>query len=155
MEVALSKSLSSFNKSFNKSLCFYIHSTRTSPPGAVGAVGHPFGQSRLSASAPRMHRPFGASSPPPSLSPGCPPGSPHPLKIGVRSLGWTTFSSRNRSMTNPKKYFPNSSTGSHYVSALRSMHCGGTRTSNLPLNSLANLIIPIRDRRKFLHHMLL
>ena len=59
--------------------------TRTSPPGAVGAVGHPFGQSRLvdrnalrallSASAPRMHGPFGASSPPPSFSPGCPPGA--------------------------------------------------------------------------------
>ena len=82
MEVALSKSLSSFNKSFNKSLCFYIHSTRTSPPGAVGAVGHPFGQSRLvdrnalrallSASAPRMYAPFGASLPPSTSSPGVP-----------------------------------------------------------------------------------
>ena len=60
--------------------------TRTSPPGAVGAVGHPFGQSRLvdrnalrallSASAPRMYAPFGASLPPSTSSPGVPRVSP-------------------------------------------------------------------------------
>ena len=62
---------------------FSFQYTRTSPPGAVGAVGHPFGQSRLvdrnalrallSASAPRMHCPFGASSPTSLLLPGCLP----------------------------------------------------------------------------------
>ena len=132
--------------------------TRTSPPGAVGAVGHPFGQSRLvdrnalrallSASAPRMRGLFGASPPTSLLPPGClPPGVP--AKIGVRSLGRTTFSSRNRSGTNPKNISQNSPTRSHDDSAVRCMHYGGARTSNLPLNSYAKCIC-IPDKREIL-----
>ena len=138
-------------------LFLYVYKTRTSPPGAVGAVGHPFGQSRLVDRNARcsQHPLRGCTAPsgPPSTSlllPGC---LPPPAKIGVRSLGRTTFSSRNRSMTNPKKYFPSSPTGCHDVSAVKSIHYGGEGTSNLPLNSLANLYI--RYRRDFLHHMLL
>ena len=67
--------------------------------------------------------------------------------LSFLSLGRTTFSSRDRSMTSPKKYFPSSSTSSHYVSAVKSMHYGGARTSNLPLNSLANLYLYTRQTR--------
>ena len=132
--------------------------TRTSPPGpgAVGAVGHPFGQSRLvdrnalrallSASAPRMYSPFGASShlpPSPRVSP-----SIHQNRCPVTRADhfFETKSVENKS----KKYFPNSPTGSHYVSAVKSIHYGGARTSNLPLNSLANMNIGYRH--DFLHH---
>ena len=63
--------------------------------------------------------------------------------FSFRSLGWTTFSSRNRAMTSPKKYFPSSSTSCHDDSAVKCTHNGGARTSNLPLNSLANLYIHV------------
>ena len=121
-----------------------LKETRSSPPGAVGAVGHPFGSEQALSIRSADARPLrGLLSPSlllPRLSPGCrvDPGPPRdlppPAKIGVRSLGRTTFSSRNRSGTNPKNISQNSPIGSHYVSAVKSMHYGGTRTSNLPLN---------------------
>ena len=78
-----------------------IQHTRTSPPGAVGAVGHPFGQSRLvdrnalrallSASAPRMYAPFGASLPPSTSSPGVPQLPLHPPKSVSSHSGGPLF----------------------------------------------------------------
>ena len=74
------------------------YKTRTSPPGAVGAVGHPFGQSRLvdrnALRALLSHGPSGRMGLRPTVS-RC-----HILSL--LSLGRTTFLRRNRSCTNPK-----------------------------------------------------
>ena len=121
--------------------------TRTSPPGAVGAVGDPFGQSRLDRSqrAPRVALSIRSAdvrslrvvpSGRPLLLPG---PSTRPNRCPVTRADHF-FESRSVDDIS-KKYFPSklSSTSSHYVSAVKSIHYGGTRTSNLPLKKYGNL----------------
>ena len=102
----------------------------------MGAVGHPFGSEQVGRSQRASRVALVASRPMWDFVPHRSRG--HILSL--LSLGRATFSSRNRSSTSDFFCFPSSSTGCHDVSAVKSMHHGGARTSNLPLNSLAKSI---------------
>ena len=94
--------------------------TRTSPPGAVGAVGHPFGQSRMvDRNALRALLSHGSSG---RMELRSTVSRVH--KNRVLSLGRTTFSRQSVEHI-PKILFPNGPIGSHYVSAVKSVQYGG------------------------------